>query len=178
MTIAWSPASDPDGGVAGYYLQVGSTPGGADLFAGALAATSQVVNVSYGTQVYARVQQINQAGISGPFSASSAAVVALDPAADADGDGQSNAAEEAAGTDPLLSTSTFKITGIVTRGSDMVITAATVAGRAYQLESSPTLLAPWSPLGDPVSASGPTSSFTHLGGAAGGKRFYRLRVAP
>ena len=178
VTFSWSPASDPEGGVSGYYLQLGSSPGGSDLFDGGVAAISKSVTVAYGTVVYAHVQQINNAGIYGTYSPVSAAVVALDPAADADGDGQSNAAEDVAGTDPLGSTSTFKTTGIATVGNDMVISATTVVGKTYQLETSITLQPPWSPLGAPVSAIAPTTSFTHSGGAIGGKRFYRVRVLP
>lgn len=178
MTFSWSPASDPDGGVNGYHLQLGTSSGSSDLFDGGVAATSQTVTVAYGTVVYAHVQQINNAGIHGPYSPVSAPAVALDPAADADGDGQSNAAEEVAGTDPLLSSSTFKTTGITSAGNDRVISATTVPGKVYQLETSLTLQAPWSPLGDPVSATAITTSFTHLGGTADGRRFYRVRVVP
>ncbi|MEI6606898.1 MAG: alpha-amylase family glycosyl hydrolase, partial [Verrucomicrobiota bacterium] len=178
VTFSWSPASDPDGGVNGYHLQLGTSSGGSDLFDSGVAATSQTVTVAYGTVVYAHVQQINNAGIYGPYSPVSAPVVALDPAADADGDGQSNAAEEVAGTDPLLSSSTFKTTGITSAGNDRVISATTVPGKVYQLETSLTLQPPWSPVGDPVSATAITTSFTHLGGTAGGRRFYRVRVVP
>ena len=178
VMFAWSPASDPDGGVNGYYLQLGTSAGGAELFDGGVAATSQAVTVAYGTVVHARVQQINNAGIYGPYSSASASVVALDPAADADGDGQSNAAEDLAGTDPLLATSTFKATGIATAGNDMVISAATVAGKVYQLETSLTLQPPWSLVGAVVTASAATTAFTHPGGAGDVKRFYRVRVVP
>ncbi|MEI8036833.1 MAG: alpha-amylase family glycosyl hydrolase [Verrucomicrobiota bacterium] len=178
VTFAWSPASDPEGGVNGYYLQLGTSAGGAELFDGGVSGTRQTVTVAYGTVVHARVQQISHAGIYGPYSSASASVVALDPAADADGDGQSNAAEDVAGTDPLLATSTFKATGIAASGNDMVISATTVAGKVYQLETSLTLQPPWSPIGTSVTSNSATTAFTHSGGAGAGKRFYRVRVMP
>ena len=143
-----------------------------------MSGTRQTVTVAYGTVVHARVQQISHAGIYGPYSSASASVVALDPAADADGDGQSNAAEDVAGTDPLLATSTFKATGIAASGNDMVISATTVAGKVYQLETSLTLQPPWSPIGTSVTSNSATTAFTHSGGAGAGKRFYRVRVMP
>ncbi len=103
VTFTWSAAVDPDGGVSGFYLQIGTSAGTSNLFDGQLAGTSKTVTVAYGTTVYARVQQINNAGIFGPYSASSASVMALDPVADTDGDGQSNGSEFTAGTNPLSS---------------------------------------------------------------------------
>lgn len=178
VTFSWSPASDPDGGVAGYYLQIGTSSGGADVFDGGLPGLSQAVTVAFGATVHARVQQINNAGIYGPYSGSSASVIALDPAADSDGDGQNNASEDLAGTNPLLAASSLKVTGIQVPGADVLVTAATVAGKVYQLETSATLLPPWEPVGPAVTASGPATAFTHPAGAADPKRFYRVRLVP
>ncbi|MEO5715603.1 MAG: alpha-amylase family glycosyl hydrolase [Luteolibacter sp.] len=179
VTFSWSAASDPDGGVSGFYLQIGTTPGGFDLFNAQTTATSQSVTVPYGTTLYARVQQINTAGIYGPYSSASAAVQSLDPAADADGDGQSNASEQTAGTNPLSNSSVLKATATAISGNDVIVTVATVPGKSYQLETS-TTLAPlsWSNLNSPVTATGPSTVFTHTGGAGDGKRFYRARVVP
>jgi hypothetical protein len=179
VTFQWSAASDPDGGIFGYYLQIGSTPGGFDVFNGQTAATSQAVTVPFGTTVYARVQQINNAGIYGPYSSASASVIALDPVADNDGDSQSNAAEHAAGTDPLSGTSVLKATAIEVLENDVKVTVATVAGKTYQLETSTTLAgSSWTAAGDPVTAAGPSTVFTHIGGAGAARRFYRARVVP
>ena len=177
VTFNWSAASDPEGGVSEYYLQIGTTANGFDLFNGKTTGTSQSVTVPYGTTVYARVQQINIAGIYGPYSSASAAVVALDPVADADGDGQNNAAEHSAGTNPLSSSSALRATGIAISGANVNVTVATVAGKNYQFETS-TNLTSWTPVGDKVSATAATTVFTHTGGAGGGNKFYRARVVP
>ncbi|MEO8616964.1 MAG: thrombospondin type 3 repeat-containing protein, partial [Luteolibacter sp.] len=179
VTFTWTAANDPEGGVSNYYLQIGTSPGASDLFDGLVSGTSKTVTVAFGTSVHARVQQINNAGIFGPYSASSASVMALDPVADMDGDGQSNGSEFTAGTDPLSAASALRTTATAIFGDDVNVTVATVSGKSYQLETSIILTAPsWSGLGAPVTANGPSTTFTHNGGAGDFKRFYRVRVVP
>ena len=78
VTFQWSAASDPEGGVSGYHLRVGTTPGGNDLFDSQTATTSQTVTVLFGTTLHAQARQINNAGIAGSYSVASDAVLALD----------------------------------------------------------------------------------------------------
>lgn len=177
VTFTWTASADSEGGVSAFHLQIGTTPGASDLFDAETTASSHTINVPYGTTLYARVSQINNAGIAGPYSSASASVLALDPVLDADADGQSNAAEHIAGTDPRSATSVFKATAAVVSGNDVIVTAATVSGRTYQLETSTTLAAAsWSPAGDPVTATGPSTVLTHLDGGTAPKRFYRVAV--
>ncbi|MBC8003786.1 MAG: hypothetical protein H7X97_14475 [Opitutaceae bacterium] len=179
VTFNWSAASDPEGGVSGFYLQIGTTPNGFDLFNGTTAATSQSVTVPYGTTVYAQVQQINNAGIYGPYSSASASVLALDPVADQDGDGQNNAAEHTAGTNPLSSLSLLKVASIQLAGANVNVTVETVAGKTYQLETSTTLAAgSWTAVESAVLADGSSLIMSHNGGAGQGHAFYRARVVP
>jgi hypothetical protein len=176
-TFSWTPAADPEGGVSGYRLQVGTTPGGTDLFNANTTTTSQSVGgLVYGSVIYAQVSQINNAGIEGPLSSSSIAIEVLDPVADRDGDGQSNAAEQGAGTNPLDAASVFKATAVARIGNDIIVTVSSVAGKTYQLETSTTLTNPWVPVGDPITATGSSTPFTHTNGAGDPKRFYRARV--
>jgi glycosidase len=179
-TFSWTPAADPEGGVSGYYLQIGTTPGGFDLFNGTTSNNSATVSgLSFGTMVYARVQQINNAGVYGPYSSSSAPIETLDPAADRDGDGQNNAAEQTAGTNPLDATSVLKAISTNISGGDVTVTIATVSGKTYQLETSTTLLpSSWQNVGAPIQATGASTPFPHPGGAGDPKRFYRARVVP
>ncbi|MES2924788.1 MAG: hypothetical protein V4819_24755 [Verrucomicrobiota bacterium] len=179
VTFTWTPASDPEGGVSGFHLQIGTTPGGADLLDAQTSLTSQSVTVPYGTTLYARVQQINNAGIAGPYSSASASVMALDPTVDNDGDGQKNASEHTAGTNPLAAASVLKATATAVVGNDVTVTVATVSGKNYQLETSRTLGAlSWTSVGSPVLATGLSTVFTHAGGAGEAERFYRVRVVP
>jgi len=178
VTFSWSPANDPDGGVSGYYLQVGTTAGGFDLFNSTTGNTSATISgVAYGTVVYARVRQINNAVIQGPYSSSSVAIEMLDPLADRDGDGQRNAAEHTAGTDPFSASSLLRATATSISGNDVTITVATVVGKFYQLETSTTLAAgDWNAVGVPVEATGSSTVFTHPGGAGNPRRFHRVKV--
>ena len=177
ITFSWLPVSDPEGGVPSYRVQIGTTPGGSDVFDGTVTANSKTVTVPFGTTLHARVQQLNAAGIAGAFGGDSTAVVALDPAADADGDGQRNAAEFTAGTDPRSGISVLKIISISRAEGDVSLTAATVSGKNYRLETQLTLDAgPWTDVGPVVPATGAATQFVHAGGAGDGKRFYRVRV--
>ncbi len=178
VTFSWDAIADPEGGVASFYLRIGTTPGGSDLFDAETTASSHSITVAYGITVFARVQQLNHAGIAGPFGIASAAVLTLDPVMDADADGQSNAAEHIAGTNPRSAASVFKATAAVVAENDMIVTAATVSGRSYQLETSSSLASgSWSPVGGTIIADGPSTVFTHAGGASGLKRFYRVSIS-
>ncbi len=179
VTFTWPAVSDPEGGVSGYRVQIGTTPGGSDVFDGTVGTNSRTVTAGFGVTLYARVQQINAAGIAGAYGGNSIAVLVLDPAADSDGDGQSNGAEFTAGTHPLLGTSVLKFTQIVTLGGDVNLTLSTVAGKNYQLESKLNLdPGPWAIVGTPIGASGTATVLIHTGGAGDLKRFYRARVVP
>ena len=179
VTFNWGAASDPDGGVSGFRIQVGSTPGGADLLNTQTSNSSRSVTVAFGNTVYARVLQTNNAGIQGQFSNTSIPVMVLDPAADSDGDGQANGAEQTAGTDPLASGSVFRTTATTLSASSVAITIATVPGKSYQLETS-TTLAPqsWTNIGSPVMANGSSTVLADPNGVSDPKRFYRVRVIP
>ena len=97
---------------------------------------------------------------------------------DGDGDGQSNAAEHIAGTNPLSAVSVFRATAAALSESDMLVTATTVTGKSYQLETSTSLVSgSWSPVGELIVAAGPITVFTHIGSATGPKRFYRVSVS-
>jgi hypothetical protein len=106
-------------------------------------------------------------------------VVALDPGADTDGDGQPNDSEQSAGTDPRSSTSVFKTTAAVLSGNDVNLTVATVSGKKYQLETSTSLNSlSWSDNGPVVTATGPSTVFTAADGLGDPRRFYRIKVVP
>jgi Bacterial cadherin-like domain/Alpha amylase, catalytic domain len=71
-TFTWTGVSDPAGGIAGYHLFVGTTPGGSDVFNGTVGGTSNVVTGSIGQTLYAYVKAVNNAGIEGAASGVSA----------------------------------------------------------------------------------------------------------
>ena len=132
---------------------------------------------AFGTTLYACVRQINGAGICGEYGGSSSAVLTLDPVADDDEEGQSNAAEQLAGTHPLSAASILKITGISRVGNDVKLTVSAVAGNIDLLETSFSLRSgTWQSVGSVVSASTSSTRINHIAGAGEPRRFYRVRV--
>lgn len=77
VTFSWTQgtAVDPDGQIVGYYLQVGSTPGGSDVFDGkvgnVLAKTVEDLGLWDGRPIYARVKALNTAGLGSAWSEAS-----------------------------------------------------------------------------------------------------------
>ena len=67
------------------------------------------------------------------------------PAADPDGDGQTNFAEAQAGTDPTDPASRFTATVATDAGGNLVVRWLGIAGKHYRIESSPDM-SNWTPL--------------------------------
>jgi hypothetical protein len=148
VTFNWFPLNDPEGGVSGYQVIVGTSPGGADVFNGIVQGTTLTVTNDYGATLYAEVSAINNAGIQGPDSASSAGVTLVDP-----------------NWIPILSM----------QGSS-VLSWTSVSGLIYQVWSTSDLGAPFTTLGGVITAYGPTTQSTNT--FADPVRFYRVQVFP
>ncbi|MDH5543241.1 MAG: Ig-like domain-containing protein [Nitrospinota bacterium] len=72
VTFNWTPAVDGNSGVTSYYLQVGTSQGGSDIFNGDVGnVLTKTVTGSHSQTLYARVQAVNGAGLSGAFSGNS-----------------------------------------------------------------------------------------------------------
>lgn len=97
---------------------------------------------------------------------------------DADGDGQNNLAEFAAGTDPKNSTDTFKVlsSGKTAQGV-FTLTVPAKSGRSYQLERNNNLTGTWESIGLPVTASQDGIVELHDPTAPGSSSFYRAVVS-
>jgi hypothetical protein len=102
---------------------------------------------------------------------------------DADGDGQSNAAEALAGTDPLNPLSTFQTKGVVkTNGNSIRVEWTTVGGHIYVVQTngnfgSGTFHDLSLPIVVPGTAEG-TTNYVHTNGAKNSATFYRVRLGP
>lgn len=192
-TFTWTPAFAPQDGVSHFLLSIGTSPGGTDLV--------NQVSVPYGTNsytftgaaggtYYATLVAVSNAGVSSttpgvsdsgapnPLSATTP-VRLLDPAADDDGDGQSNAVENIAGTNPMSNVSVLKVTASQAVGSNFNLAVSTVSGITYQLETSTSLdSASWSNVGTVVTATGSSTVFTGPIVEGQARRFYRVRVVP
>ena len=103
----------------------------------------------------------------------------LDPAADADGDGQSNGAEAFAGTDPQNAQSVLRIASVMVNGSSFDLTFPAVDGKTYLVEYSSNPAGTWTPLRDNLTQPGGGSvSVTGIVLPAGSTGFVLVRVKP
>ncbi len=179
-TFTWTPASDPEGGISGYRLIVGTSLGGSDVFNGVVGnVTSRSVTGLTGQTLYARVVSINNAGIEGGASSESVPVTLLAAAGDEDGDGMVNEAEDIAGTDPFDGASVLKVTSTDRpSASSFTVTWSSVPGKMYRVQASPDLVTAFGDItGNLPASGGATTEFTDPGAGAG-RKFYRVRVVP
>ncbi|HXD01440.1 MAG TPA: alpha-amylase family glycosyl hydrolase [Verrucomicrobiae bacterium] len=148
VTFTWLPASDPEGGVSGYEVMVGTSPGASDVFNGIVEGTSLTVTNVYGATLYAEVSAINNAGIQGPSSASSAGVILVDP----------------------------NWIPVLTMQGNNVLNWTSVSGKKYQVWSTTNLGTPFTTIGGVITATGPTTQTTNT--LPDSTRFYRVQLFP
>ncbi len=101
------------------------------------------------------------------------------PTADLDYDGQTNEAEFVAGTDPLNSESSLRLSSVWRAPNANAINLSwfSVAGKSYQLERAFTLKeSDWQPVGLPIAASSSASSAILHDPIEGSRVFYRVRA--
>lgn len=173
--FSWTAASDPEGGISGYRLLVGTSPGGSNVFNGILTGTSQTVSAALGQTLYATVIALNNAGIAGPASPSSTGVLLLDAAVDNDGDGMTNGSEHFAGTNPLDANSVLRILNL--GGGGALLTWSSESGKSYQVYATTNLSQPFAPLSDVLPSGGAQTMFTNPAPDAGAL-LYRVAVLP
>ncbi len=172
-TFTWSPVVDPEGGISGYHLIVGTSPGASNVFNGLVAGPGVTVSNAYGATLYAHVSALNNAPVEGAFSSGSVGTLLLDPAGDQDHDGMSNAAEDVAGTNPLDAGSVLRILSL-TNGN--LLSWAAVPGKAYRVFATSDLTTNFVPVGGSVTAV--TATATFMDPATNAPRYYRVNVLP
>ena len=105
-------------------------------------------------------------------------VSALSAAGDADGDGLSNGAEAAAGTDPFSATSIINFSSVTLDGGGLHLAFPTLLGKRYRLQSTASLSpSDWQNVADPSLFTGTGADVLVTLSAAGAtERFYRVVV--
>ena len=180
VTFSWTAAVDGEGGISGYHviISTGANGSGTVIFDGLVAGTSKTVTAAFGQTIFCTVEAVNNAGIESAASSSAAGTLVLDPVADQDGDGQSNASEDFAGTNPLSAASVFRITQAARVDAGTVtVTWSSIAGVQYEVLATGDLAQPFTHLAGPITASATTTAYTDSA-AGGSAKFYKVRVAP
>jgi len=167
-TLSWNAVNDPEGLTPTYRVTAsnGST----------VETTSTSVSfpgLPPGTYTFT-VTALNPNDLSKTSTPSSPSpsVRSLSSTGDEDGDGQTNADELIAGTDPLNANSRFEIETIVATPTGTTLTWTRVVGRTYTVEARDDLSSGvWVPIANGLT----TGSYTDSAGLPS-KRFYRLAV--
>jgi hypothetical protein len=190
-SFTWTSTATPQDNVTEYRISIGTTPGATNLVNNASVAATQSSYSFTGTEgqtYYATLTAVSSAGVSSTSTSSDAGspnpastttpVKLISATADEDADGQSNAQEDIAGTNPFDKTSRFIITHIAKTGNNTLLQFPTVVGRYYHIQSS-TNLTTWTDEDEPTArnqqATATTQSFTDLG-TTGQRKFYRAQV--
>jgi glycosidase len=150
VTFSWLPLNDPDGGVSGYRVIVGSSPGASDVFDGTVQGTSLTVTNEYGATVYAEVGAVNNAGIPGLLSASSGGILLVDPAS---------------------------VPRILSFTNGNLLSWSSVSNKIYKVIATTNLAVSFSPISGVITATGPTTLYMDLG-ATNSQKFYRIEMSP
>jgi hypothetical protein len=174
-TFYWNSVSDSEGGMSGYQLLIGTSPGASNVFNGFVSTTNGVASGIIGQTLYAAVRAVNNAGVAGATSPNSTGVQLLDPNGDADGDGMKNSDEELAGTDPFNSASALRITSLNTSGA--VLTWSSIAEKNYQVLAATNVAAPFLSLSGTITAKAAQTSYTN-NVATNAPTFYRIKLLP
>ena len=132
VTFTWPAVNDAEGGVTGYHVLVGTTPGGSDVFNGIVSGTSLTVTNNFGAHLYATVSAVNNAGIESSTS-SSPGIALVNPA----------------------------WIPIASMAAKNLLNWSSVYGKTYQVWSTTNLVLPFTPFSGSVTATAPALTFTN-----------------
>jgi hypothetical protein len=172
--LSWSAVTDPEGLAPLYQVTVRNGSGSVVATAQTTSTSTTITNLPTGGNYTFTVTALNPNDPSKAASAStsSGSVVTLNPTADDDWDGMSNAAELVAGTNPKSASSNFVASAGRPNSNSVNITWTPVAGRTYKVEATTSLTSPnWVPV-----ATGQTSGSYTENSVSSTARFYRVVV--
>lgn len=148
VTFTWSSVSDPVGGVSGYHILIGTTPGSSDVFNGIISGTALTITNSFGAHLYATVTAVNNANIESAASAGNSGIALVDPA--------------------------WVPVAIMTAPS--LLNWSSVSGKVYQVWSTTNLSVPFTAFGGYVTASTPSLTITN--NPTDAARYYKIQLFP
>ena len=132
VTFSWSAVTDSEGGISGYHVLVGTTPGGSNVTNVTVSGTSLTVTGIFGARLYATVTTVNNAGIESSAS-TSAGILLLNPA----------------------------WVPVASMTSPSLLNWSSVSGLAYRVWSTTNLTSPFTAFGNIVTSTAPTFSFAN-----------------
>lgn len=173
-TVSWTPVTDSEGLVPTYRVSVKNESGlvvsTQDVSSNSVSLTGLTSGNSY-TFTVSSVNP-NDPSKTSTASATSGSIVSLNPTADDDGDGMTNAAELVAGTNPKNNQQNFVAGASRPTSNSVNITWTPITGRTYRVEAAASLTSPtWVPL-----ATGQTSGSYTETSVNSAARFYRVVV--
>jgi Bacterial TSP3 repeat len=173
VTFSWAA----DANVFPSYTVTITVNGGAP-FTFTTTGTSYTYTGNYGDVVSITVSGTNQDSGAQSGTSSGVMVTLLDPNGDADGDGMTNAQEDAAGTNPLDPKSVFRVSAITEpSGNTVSLTWSSVANKVYVVQSASVPGGPYTDIpGSQITANGATT--TQTVSASSTPEFYRVRIGP
>jgi glycosidase len=132
VTFTWSTVTDLEGGISGYHVLVGTSPGGADVTNVTVSGTSLTVTGNFGARLYATVTAINNAG-SESAAVTSAGILLLNPV----------------------------WVPVASMTSPTALSWSSVSGLTYRVWSTTNLASAFTTFGSVVTSTAPTFTFTN-----------------
>jgi len=132
VTFTWAAVSDSEGGVTGYHVLVGTTPGGSDVTNVVVNGTSLTVAGGFGAHLYATVTAVNNANIESSTSTSSG-IALLNPA----------------------------WVPVATMPARNLLGWSSVSGQTYQVWSTTNLSLPFAPFSGVLTSTATSFAFTN-----------------
>ena len=188
-TFSWVPNGGPDDNIASWQVVIVDNSSSVVASLSLPAGTTSYSFTGVPGGIYrATITAVSAAGIESATPGESdpgapnpesptSSLMLLAAEDDQDSDGESNADEAAAGTNPFLASSVFRVSGIVRAGGSIDVSFPSVAGKIYQLETSTDLtVGSWLDAGEPFVAEGNSTTLADVPEPGDGKRFYRVRV--
>ncbi|MDR3456100.1 MAG: alpha-amylase family glycosyl hydrolase [Verrucomicrobiae bacterium] len=148
VTFSWPAVTDAEGGVSGYHVWVGTTPGGSNVFNGIVNGTTLSVTNSYGVRLYATVSAVNNASIESAASSPSIGTLLLNPA----------------------------WVPVASMTAPNLLNWTSVSGLTYRVLSTTNLALPFTAYGGMVTATIPTLTFTN--NPTNSTRYFRIQLIP